>query len=416
MTRLATHREWGPPDGASDASRITRRSVLQGAVGAVLLHSSRARAEVQPAAVEPIVVGMSTALSGPARALGTAMMRGVQAYLDVANAQGGIAGRPLRLEALDDAYEPARCSENVRRLIDQSHVFAIVGNVGTPTAAVTVPIANEKKVPFFGPFTGAGLLRKTPPDRYVVNFRASYAQETAEMVRGLVSDLRVSPERIAFFTQDDAYGDSGYSGATQALRAVGFDRPERLPHGRYPRNTSDVEGGLARILDPRVSPAAVIMVGAYSPCAKFIKLARRYGLRAVFANVSFVGSEALAAELGPAGEGVVVTQVVPHYDSDLPVVREYRAALLAEDVGFVSLEGFIVARAFVQVMRRAGAKADRESFIDVLESGEGFDLGLDAPRALSRDVHQFSNRVWPTYIRGGRFVPMRSWGDLAGGK
>lgn len=404
------------PHQALRAWRIERRRVLQGLIGAAVLRSSKVRAEAPAAAGEPIVLGMSTALTGPARALGSGMLKGVQIYLDLANAQGGIGGRPLRLEAMDDAYEPARCSENVRKLIDQSHVFAIIGNVGTPTAAVTVPIANEKRVPFFGAFTGAGLLRRTPPDRYVINFRASYAQETAEMVRGLVNDLHVSPDRIAFFTQDDAYGDSGYAGATQALKSIGFERPERLPHGRYPRNTSDIEGGLAKILDPRVSPAAVIMVGAYSPCAKFIKLARHYGLRAVFANVSFVGSDALAAELGADGEGVVVTQVVPHYDGDLPVVREYRAAMPAQDVGFVSLEGFIVARAFVQVMRQAGARADPEAFIDVLESGAAFDLGLDAPLALSRDVHQFSNRVWPTYIHRGRFVSMQSWADLGGGK
>jgi ABC-type branched-subunit amino acid transport system substrate-binding protein len=305
------------------------------AAAALLAGSRRAYAGAEG---EAVTVGMSTALSGPARALGVGMKTGVEAYFTLVNSQGGVSGRPLRLEALDDAYEPARTADNIRRLIDERRVFAILGDVGTPTAAVAVPIVDEKKVPFFGAFTGAGLLRKTPPDRYVVNFRASYLQETAEMVRGIVHDLRIPAERIALFTQDDAYGDAGYVGAMKALRATGLERPERLPHGRYPRNTSDVEGALARILDPRVSPRAVIMVGAYAPCAKFIQLGRRYGLNAVFANVSFVGSDALAAELGADGNGVVVTQVVPHYDSDLPVVRDYRAIVPQADVNFVSLE------------------------------------------------------------------------------
>jgi branched-chain amino acid transport system substrate-binding protein len=337
------------------------------------------------------------------------MKTGVDAFFGVANRAGGAHGRRLRLVALDDAYEPARCSGNVRSLIDERQVFAIVGNVGTPTAAVTVPIVNEKKVPLFGAFTGAGLLRKSPPDRYVVNYRASYAQETAEMVRGIVEDLRIPPSRIGFFTQDDAYGDSGFAGAMAALQAIGFGRGALLPHGRYPRNTTDVEGGLAKLLDPGVAPRAVIMVGAYGPCAKFIRLARHYGMNAVFANVSFVGSDALASELGQDGEGVVVTQVVPHYDSDLPLVREYRSSVPDVDVNFVSLEGFIVGKAFVEALRRVGPEAGRERFLDGLESGPPLDLGIGLAHALSPTDHQLSDRVWPTCIRGGRFVAMTSW-------
>jgi ABC-type branched-subunit amino acid transport system substrate-binding protein len=133
----------------------------------------------------PWKVGMSTVLSGPSQALGQNMKQGVEAFVGWKNAQGGVHGRPLELTVLDDGYEPARAATNMRTLIDTHGVFAVLGNVGTPTAAVSAPIANEKKVPFFGAFTGAGLLRKTPPDRYVINFRASYAEETAEMVSGL---------------------------------------------------------------------------------------------------------------------------------------------------------------------------------------------------------------------------------------
>jgi branched-chain amino acid transport system substrate-binding protein len=386
--------------------RVTRRQLAGGAFGALALAASQSLGDGDSEA-QWVTVGMSTALSGPAEALGTGMMTGVSAYFRVANLAGGVHGRSVRLVALDDAYEPGRCASNVRSLIDVSHVFAIVGNVGTPTAAVTVPIINEKRVPFFGAFTGAGLLRKSPPDRYVVNYRASYEQETEEMVRGIVQDLHIPPAALAFFTQDDGYGDSGFAGAAKALRAIGFDRPELLPRGRYPRNTSNIEGGLAKVLGPRVWPRAVIMVGTYAPCAKFIRLAKRNGLDAVFANVSFVGSDALSSELGRDGDGVVVTQVVPHYSSDLPLVREYRAAVA--DMNFVSLEGFIVGKAFVEALRQAGPGADRERFIETLEGGQPLDLGLGTACALSPAVHQLSNRVWSTCIRGGRFLPMTSW-------
>jgi ABC-type branched-subunit amino acid transport system substrate-binding protein len=353
---------------------------------------------------------MSTALTGPAQGLGLGMRAGVDAYFARVNRQGGIAGRKLELIALDDQYEPAQTGPNVRRLIDAEHVLAIVGNVGTPTAVVTVPIVNEKHVPLFGAFTGAGVLRKDPPDRYVFNVRASYANETAEMVRGLLDDRKLDPHDIAFFAQDDAYGDAGYNGALKALAAHGFNEPAKLPLGRYTRNTLDVEDGLARVLDPRVHPKAVIMVGTAKPCAKFISLAHKSGLHAIFANVSFVGSAELLKELGADAEGVVVTQVVPHWSENLPVLEQYRESGL--EPNFVSLEGFLVGRAFAEVLGQMGADLSPEHFVEVAESGAQFDLGLAGTQALSKTRHGFSTSVWPTVIEGGPFRAFKSWREL----
>ena len=355
---------------------------------------------------------MSAAFSGPAKKLGEGMRKGVEAYFARINHGGGVFGKQLKLIALDDAYEPSRTGPNMHRLIEDEHVFAVLGNPGTPTATVAVPIANAAKTPFFGAYTGAGLLRKTPPDRYVINLRASYAQETSEMVRGLIQQLGMRPSELAFFTQNDAYGDSGYSGGISALKALGYTDAERLPHARYPRNTLDVEAGLARVLEPGVDPHAIIMVGAYKPCAKFIKLARKHGLRALFVNVSFVNGDELNRELGPDGKGVVVTQVVPSYDSDLPVIHEYRASIAPEDVGFISLEGYVAAKAMVEGLQRAGPNATRESFIDAYETGGAFDLGLGISHQLSKTRHQISDKVWPTVIEHGHFEPLRTWAEL----
>lgn len=365
-----------------------------------------------PAPVASWRIGMSAAFTGQAQALGNGMKDGVSAYFEVVNAKGGVHGKPLELVAKDDAYEPAKTAPNMRALADDEHVFAVIGNVGTPTAAVAVPIAIEKKTPLFGAFTGAGLLRKSPPDRYVVNYRASYAEETAEMVRGLVGELGVKPEQIGFFTQNDAYGDAGWKGAVAALEKLGYKAAADLPHGRYPRNTTDVEDGLSRLLDPRFDVRAVIMVGAYKPCARFIQLAQSHDFHPYFLNVSFVGSDSLAKELGPAGDGVVITQVVPLPEGDSVAAREFQAAVPKEKRSFVSFEGFLAAKAFVAALDRAGAGATPESFLDALEAGEPFDLGLGVEHRLSKTEHQFSHQVWPTVIRGGRFMPL-AWHDLA---
>lgn len=381
-------------------------SVLLGMAFWVLCLDSDAGTEIN--------VGMSTALSGPAQALGQGMQAGVEAYFNKVNAAGGVHGNSLKLIAIDDGYEPSKAAPNMRKLIDELQVISVVGNVGTPTAIVTVPIANEKKTLLFGAFTGAGVLRKTPPDRYVINYRASYAEETAAMIDGLLS-AGIKPEEIAFFTQNDGYGDAGYKGAISALKSKGFADTHKLAHGRYTRNTLNVEEALSVILDAKVEPRAVIMVGAYAPNASFIKIAREDFPDTLFLNVSFVGSVALARELGDAGEGIIVTQVVPDFNSDLPGVVEYRQAMktYAPDKvpGFVSLEGYIVAKIFVEGLKKSGPEQTRESIIDGLQSLGNLDVGIGETLKYSASEHQGSHKVWPTIIRGGKYVPY-DWAEL----
>jgi len=354
----------------------------------------------------PIVLGMSTALSGPAQSLGTGMKMGMEAYFARVNWDGGVHGRPLVLVTMDDGYVPEAAARNMAALIDEEHVLAVLGNVGTPTAKVTVPIATAKKTLLFGAFTGAGLLRPSPPNRYVINYRASYLQETAAMVRGLLA-RGILPYQIAIFSQDDAYGDAGYAGVMRGLEDAGYVHGYRLAHGRYERNTQNVEKGLLTIIEAPIKPRAVIMIGAYAACAKFIRVARRSLPDAMFLNVSFVGSTALKNTLGGDSEGVLITQVVPHFESDLALIEEYRQDLLElmprAEPGFVSLEGYIVARIFVEGLRRAGPQVGRESIIDALLGIRDLDVGLGIPINYSEDSYQGSQTVWPTIIRGGHF-------------
>jgi ABC-type branched-subunit amino acid transport system substrate-binding protein len=367
---------------------------------------------------EPIRLGMSTPMSGPAAELGENMRTGVLAALAEANAAGGVKGRPLELIALDDQYEPAQTVPNMRRLIGEEQVIAIIGNVGTPTAVAAIPIANGAKTPFYGAFTGAGVLRKTPPDRYVVNYRASYAEETAAMVDALIATVGLQPNQIAFFTQRDAYGDAGFVGGIAALRRHGLASEHDVAHGRYERNTLAVENGLAEVLQADPPPRAVIMVGAYAPCARFIELAQDVGLEALFLNVSFVGAAPLNEALGAKGEGVVVTQVVPHFAADVPIVREFRVALAAENAEvlptFGSLEGYVAARILLHALQSIDGPVTRESVVDALEALGDFDVGLGVPLRLAPDEHQASHTVWPTVLRARRIEPL-DWSALAGG-
>jgi branched-chain amino acid transport system substrate-binding protein len=372
---------------------------------------------VQAHAADEILLGMSTPLSGPTAELGRGMRDGVLVGLARANRAGGVHGRPLRLIALDDGYEPARTAPNMRRLVEEEKVLAVIGNVGTPTAIASLPIIKKHRTLFFAPFTGAGVLRQSPPERYVINYRASYAEEIDAMVDALVLRAGLKPTEIAFFTQRDGYGDAGYVGGFAALKRHGLKDERQVLHVRYPRNTLAVENALADLLMAETPPRAIIMVGAYAPCAKFVTLARQAGLKSLFLSVSFVGGEFLAEALGPRIDGVIVTQVVPHpQDASLPLVREYLADLRTWDEGarptFVGLEGYIATRILTLALERTPGLPSRDLVVDALKDLGDFDLGLGHPLRLGPDQHQASRHVWPTHLQQGQLVPF-SWAEIA---
>jgi branched-chain amino acid transport system substrate-binding protein len=305
----------------------------------------------------------------------------------------------------------------MRQLVEKKNVLAIIGNVGTPTAIVSVPIANSLKTLLFAPVTGSGVARRSPQDRYVINFRASYAEEIAEMVDKLITVAGLKPTEIAFFTQRDSYGDSGFSGGLAALNRYGLDDKKKILHTRYERNTLAIENALADIFLADTLPRAVIMVGAYAPCAKFIKLAKKSGLNALFLNVSFTGSAPLARLLGEKTEGVINTQVVPHpLDTTLPIVRDYHNDLKRsapeKSPSFLGLEGYISARILIKALNTLDGEISREALVDALEGLGEFDMGLGTPLHFSSDSHQASHHVWPTILAKGTFVPF-DWNELS---
>jgi ABC-type branched-subunit amino acid transport system substrate-binding protein len=279
-----------------------------------------------------------------------------------------------------------------------------------------IPIAISSKTPFYGAFTGAGVLRKTPPDRYVINYRASYAEETAAMVKALINYGGLKHREIGFFTQRDAYGDAGFVGGIAALKRHGLKDEDTIIQTRYERNTLAVENAVADMIMAKPPLRAVIMVGAYAPCAKFINLAKNFGLEAVFLNVSFVGAEPLVQKLGKAGDGVIVTQVVPHFNSKMPLVKQYSKALRlyapSTKPSFGSLEGYISTRIFFRAIETIKGPITRESIIDALEGLGTFDIGLNEQLKLSPDEHQACHKVWPTILKDGKIVPFE-WKKLS---
>ena len=359
---------------------------------------------------ERILFGQSAAFSGPAQELGKNMKLGIQAAFDEVNTQGGVHGRVLELQSMDDAYEPEDAIVMTRHLIEQEQVFALIGAVGTPTSRSATPIARDSGVPYIAPFTGAAFLRDNEWDN-IINLRASYNQETEEMVARLTDDLGIT--RVGVMYQNDSFGRAGFRGAVAALARRDM---EPVSIGIYPRNTTAVKTAL---LDLRLGdPEAVIMVGAYEPVARLISWARRTDLDPVFMTVSFVGSNALAQELGPDGAGVLVTQVVPFPEDDsLPVVHAYLEALAAHDPeaepGFVSLEGYLAGRMVISALQECGVDVERSCLLDQLIDRGSFDIdGFDL--RFGEGDNQGSDEVFLTVIGSdGEYHPVETLHDTA---
>ncbi len=344
---------------------------------------------------DKIVFGQATALEGPASALGQGMKMGLEAAFAEINKAGGVKGRKLELKSIDDGYEPTKSIEAVKKLLEEDKVFAIAGAVGTPTAAATQPIATAAGAPFIGAFTGAEFLRE-PYKPLVMNIRASYFQETEAMVEHLTKDLGAS--KIAIMYQDDAFGQAGLAGVKKALEKR---QMQLAGEGTFERNTVAVKAALLAI--KKVEPQAVIMISPYKPPAEFIKLAKQIKLDATFVNISFVGSDALAKELGPVGAGVVITQVVPFpKDAAIPVVGRYQASLKASapdaQAGFVSLEGYLVGRAIIAVLEKVNGEPTRKALIEAVQKAGSFDLG-GFKLAYSDSSNRGSDQVFLTVIQ-----------------
>jgi ABC-type branched-subunit amino acid transport system substrate-binding protein len=254
-----------------------------------------------------------------------------------------------------------------------------------------------------GAFTGAGFLRNPKLDN-VINVRASYDAETEAWVKHLTEDLKIS--KIAIFYQDDAFGRAGLSGFKKAMEKRNM---EITAEATYERNTVAVKSALLAL--KRAEPEAVVIVGAYKPVAEFIKLSRKVSFNPVFVNISFVGANALAKELGGEGKGVIVSQVVPFPgDASLKVVADYQAALKAADPKaepeFVSLEGYLVGRLAIAALDKAGPDVTREGLLKAIKETGKFDIG-GLPMTFSAEKNEGLDRVFMTIIQqDGTFKPV----------
>jgi branched-chain amino acid transport system substrate-binding protein len=379
------------------------------------LAPSSAAAATQPTANLPaglphgvtdteIRFGTVIPFSGVRREPARQMKLGIETAFNRANDAGGINGRMLRLIAADDAYDPTRTIAAMTQLYDKDQVFGFIGNMGTANNAVAIPYALERRALFFAPYSGSAVVRHDPPDRYVFNYKASYAEETAAIVHYLTKVRRVPAKQIAVFAQNDAYGDDGANGVAKAFRSLGINDPI-IRYG-FPRGTLDVDDAVGKLKAQTKPPIkAVIMIATDRAAAKFIEKTHDAVPGLIYANISAVGSTSLASELKLLGpkytDGVIVTQGVPSVAGYSSLVLDYKTALAkyfpGEPSDYTSLEGYISATILIQALKQT-TPLDTERLVDTLESMRSMDLGLGSALSFGRAEHQASHKIWGTAL------------------
>lgn len=374
-----------------------------------LIATCSASAETPGVTENSILIGSCSALDGPAHVLGRQTVLGASAYLHIINDEGGVFGRKIQLQAFDDSYDPERAPACFKRMTKEG-AFALGFFVGTPTAKVYVPMAQEEKIPVVGLFTGAQMLYE-PLKHGIINVRASYYDETREQIDKLWGQ---NIRKIGVVYQDDPFGKAVLDGVKLALQK---HNAVPVAVGTFAHASLDVETGLREVM--AAHPQAIVMVGPYASAAAIVKQAHASGWRPQFLTVSFVGTEEFIKEAGAEAEGTIITQVMPPYDRmDYPTVALYRKCLSKYSPGepptFVSFEGFVDAMVVIEGLKRAGKDVTREKFISAIESIHEMNFGL-GPRLVlnySASDHKGFDNVYPTIVKGGQPVLLTDWSSV----
>lgn len=318
-----------------------------------------------------ILLGQSIALSGALADLGTEYRNGAVLYFEHANAAGGVHGRKIRLLSLDDGYDTARALENTRKLVEQEKVFAIFGQFGTGITQASLPLTTGAGIPLFAPYTGADGLRDGA-NRYLFHIRASYGNETEQMVAQLVG---TGVKDIAVIHQNDNFGKAGLQVAEQALKKRGLKPVAVGPIEIAP--AVDVRKAVESV--GLANPEAIIMIAAGKGAVAFVREYMKTGRSAQFFGLSVVSSRQLVKELGAASHGIAIAQVMPSpWRSSNASAREYQQVLARQnsaELTYTAFEGFIAAKVFTEGLRRAGRDLTREKLVAALEGLRNHDAG-----------------------------------------
>jgi branched-chain amino acid transport system substrate-binding protein len=315
-----------------------------------------------------LVIGQTADFSGPQAAAVKETTLAAKAYFDSVNKAGGVNGRTIVLESLDDGFDPKKTAENAKALITERHVLALMLSRGTANAEALIPVTQQYKTAVLAPVGGSERMHR-PADHYLFNMRPPHRFEAEKAVGQLAAQgLR----HIAVTYVDDAMGNDAVKGALAGLASAGL---EPVALAKIPRGEPRVDEAVDKMV--RVQPDAVIGLCIPKSCAAFVKQMREKGVYAQFVSMSNTSSAGYVKDLGKDARGVIVTQVYPYPASDLTAAsKEFRHLAEAYDLAqsYSAMEGFLAAKVMTEALRRAGPNPTNQSVIAALEN-MNYDVG-----------------------------------------
>lgn len=314
-----------------------------------------------------IVIGQTADFSGPQSALVKETTAAAKAYLDKVNAAGGVNGRNIVLESIDDGYDVKRTVENATQLIDEKNALALFLARGTANAEALIPLVTERKTVLFAPVGGSKVMHE---QRYLFNLRPHYRIEVEKIIAQLTA---MGIKQIAVVYIDDAFGKDAYEGAKSGFAA---QKLQPVAVASTPRGEPKVTEAVDTIL--KANPQAVIGLCIARTCAEFVKQMRAKGSNAQFVSLSNTSSATYVDLLGAHSRGVMVSQVFPYPDSVVAaVVNEFQQLTKQAKLEptYTAMEGFLAAKVLVEALRRAGPNPTREGLRTAFESIKNYDVG-----------------------------------------
>jgi len=345
-----------------------------------------------------ILLGQTVGLTGIVAAPVKETNEGANAYFNSVNKSGGVYGRKIELNTLDDKFDPALTKVNAETLITKDHVFALFQGRGTPHTQGILALLAAHKVPLVAPGTGATVFH-VPVNHYLFNIRAKYQDEIAKAVEQFTT---VGVKSIGMLHVDDSFGKDCLDGFQKAMTARKLT-PAIIT--QFDRVKPDYVAAAAAVI--KANPQALIIASSSKNTIEVIKAFRAAGSSIQIMTLSNNSSAAFVKELGVAGKGVIVSQITPAPDLvTTRLAQEFKVAAQANGatVSYAAMEGYINAKVLVEGLRRAGRNLTREGFIRALESMQHVDLGGLLITYSEKD-HTGSDFVELTMIgKDGRFV------------
>ncbi len=349
-----------------------------------------------------IKIGMSSDFSGPIAYIGNNMKKGVQTYF---NSYNKTSNNKLILIAKDDKYNPLLTSKNIKELIELDDVVAFIGNTGTPTTNVIIPLLNENNIVLFAPYSGGDNLRNNLLNRNIFNYRASYLNEAYFIVSNILKN-GIKPQEIAFFYQNDTFGDSGYFGALKAIEDFGYKNAKMLVNGRYKKATVNVEDAVSKLYDSKTKIKVILLISVNQAAIKYINLVNEDFKDIIFFALSPLDISIVSKKINKNNK-LYVTQVVPLLDSKVKIVEEFnknfKESFPNDKANLINLEGYIAAKLFTNSIKDFNNITSKQIF-KKLNNLSKVDIGLEKQSSFNIYTHQYSNSVWLSTFKDGKIV------------